>query len=224
MAEKKSILNKLLNIQGKLKAPKGQTNAFGKYKYRSCEDILEAVKPLCVANDVSLTLTDELVMVGERYYVKATATLHNIDNDEKIEVSSFAREEENKKGMDQSQITGASSSYARKYALNGLFNIDDTKDSDVTNLGLTEKKAPITMISPDTFVKRINEGNDRATLTKVFQEITMSQKITAEEKKDLVSQIKAKIAVIEKPESVLTTISKDNLPVNTNQKCENSAT
>jgi len=221
MAEKKSILNKLLDIQGKLKAPKGQTNAFGKYKYRSCEDILEAVKPLCVANEVSLTLTDDLVMIGERYYVKATATLHDVTSEDKIEVSSFAREEDTKKGMDQSQITGASSSYARKYALNGLFNIDDTKDSDVTNLGLTDKKTPIAMISPDTFIKRINEGADRATLTKVFQEITMSQKITAEEKKDLVAQIKAKIAIIEKPK---TETPPPSLPVNTNQKCENSAT
>ena len=130
---------KILNdIQQKLKAPKGQTNAFGKYKYRSCEDILEAVKPLL--GDATLVLNDEIVQVGDRYYVKATATLRH--EKEMESCTAFAREEFDKKGMDQSQITGASSSYARKYALNGLFLIDDTKDSDVTNEG--EKEAPKT--------------------------------------------------------------------------------
>lgn len=120
---------KILNdIQQKLKAPKGQTNAFGKYKYRSCEDILEAVKPLL--GDATLVLNDEIVQVGDRYYVRATATLRHEKEVESC--TAFAREEFDKKGMDQSQITGASSSYARKYALNGLFMIDDTKDSEAS--------------------------------------------------------------------------------------------
>lgn len=126
-----SILNKLINIQSELKAPKGQYNSFGKYKYRSCEDIFEAVKPLLKKENLALTISDKLVLIGERYYVKATAKL--ADDKESMEISAYAREEENKKGQDGSQITGASSSYARKYALNGLFLIDDAKDSDATN-------------------------------------------------------------------------------------------
>ena len=128
------IYEKLLNIQNELKAPKSQFNDFGKYKYRNAEDILEAVKPLCFKYKATLTLTDEIVLIGERYYVKATATLTDNEKPElKIWTTAYAREEEIKKGMDGSQVTGASSSYARKYALNGLFNIDDTKDSDSTN-------------------------------------------------------------------------------------------
>lgn len=126
---------KLINIQQELKAPKNQHNDFGNYYYRSCEDILEAVKPLLKANDLVMRITDELIQVGERYYVKATVIL--TDGKETIENVAYAREEETKKGMDGSQITGASSSYARKYALNGLFLIDDVKDSDTTNVGNT---------------------------------------------------------------------------------------
>jgi len=128
------IYEKLLNIQNELKAPKSQFNDFGKYKYRNAEDILESVKPLCFKYKATLTLSDEIVLIGERYYVKATATLTDNEKPElKIWITAYAREEESKKGMDGSQVTGASSSYARKYALNGLFNIDDTKDSDSTN-------------------------------------------------------------------------------------------
>lgn len=126
--------DKLLKIQNKLKAPKNQINDFGGYNYRSCEDIFEAVKPLLEEEKLILRLTDELVNVGERYYIKATAIL--TDGNETIENVAYAREEESKKGMDGSQITGASSSYARKYALNGLFLIDDVKDSDTTNTGI----------------------------------------------------------------------------------------
>lgn len=129
------LLEKLLAIQIELKAPKNQYNSFGKYKYRNCEDILEAVKPLCLKNKAVLTVSDEVENIHERYYIKATATLHDTESDETILVSAFAREVENKTGMDGSQVTGASSSYARKYALNGLFAIDDTKDSDTTNTG-----------------------------------------------------------------------------------------
>ena len=125
------IHGKLLEVQKALKAPKSQRNNFGGYNYRSCEDILEAVKPLLIKNDLLLTLSDTMVEVGGRVYVKATATVET--GEEEISVTAFAREEEEKKGMDGSQITGAASSYARKYALNGLFCIDDTKDSDYTN-------------------------------------------------------------------------------------------
>lgn len=122
----------LATIQRTLKAPKGQFNAFGKYHYRSCEDILEAVKPLL--GEAILTLTDEVMLIGDRHYVKATATFAEPDASPVI-ITAFAREEADKKGMDGSQITGAASSYARKYALNGLFLIDDAKDSDATNDG-----------------------------------------------------------------------------------------
>lgn len=124
------IYNELSRIQKELKAPKGQFNKFGNYKYRSCEDILEAVKPLL--GDCCLTISDDIVLIGDRYYIKATARLA-LSNEDFIENSALARESLDKKGMDESQITGASSSYARKYALNGLFAIDDTKDADATN-------------------------------------------------------------------------------------------
>ena len=130
-----NIFEKLQIIQSKLKAPKSQRNNFGNYNYRNCEDILEAVKPLLEEVKAAIKITDEVVLIGERYYIKATVEFINAENGESIENSAFAREEETKKGMDGSQITGASSSYARKYALNGLFAIDDTKDSDTTNTG-----------------------------------------------------------------------------------------
>lgn len=121
-------MKELIEIQKKLKAPKGQYNSFGKYKYRSAEDILEAVKPLCHENNCTLTLSDTLENIGDRYYIKATVAITN--GTETVSVSAYAREDETKKGMDGSQITGTASSYARKYALNGLFCIDDTKDAD----------------------------------------------------------------------------------------------
>ena len=121
-------MKKLMDVQKKLKAPKGQFNKFGGYHYRSCEDILEAAKPLCVEAGLLLTVSDEVVMIGERYYVKAIAKV--ADGTNEFSVTAYAREEETKKGMDGSQITGTASSYARKYALNGLFCIDDTKDAD----------------------------------------------------------------------------------------------
>jgi len=115
-------------IQSELKAPKGQFNAFGKYKYRSCEDIVEAVKPVLRKYNFALIITDDIVLIGERYYVKATAKISN--GTITYSATAFAREEETRKGMDGSQVTGSASSYARKYALNGLFAIDDTKDAD----------------------------------------------------------------------------------------------
>ena len=168
--EKENIYKKLMIIQSELKAPKNQRNSFGNYNYRSAEDILEAVKPLLKENKLSLVLSDELVVLGEhnpqsyiekiwdkeaeqfkeevrftgqqRYYIKATATLYDIESEETISNSAFAREEESKKGMDGSQITGAASSYARKYALNGLFCIDDTKDADTDEYQNQTKEQP----------------------------------------------------------------------------------
>ena len=134
--------NKLMLIQASLKAPKNQKNAFGGYNYRSCEDILEAVKPLLYDTQTTLTISDEMVEVGWRIYVKATATLKDCETWEIIEQNSaYARESESKKWMDDSQITWATSSYARKYALNGLFCIDDVKDADATNTHEKETKA-----------------------------------------------------------------------------------
>lgn len=127
-------MKELIAIQSELKAPKSQFNKFGGYKYRKAEDILEAVKPLLNKKKCTLTITDDIVMVGNRIYVKATATIKN-EKGECETTTGWAREEETKKGMDGSQITGASSSYARKYALNGLFAIDDNADSDTTNDG-----------------------------------------------------------------------------------------
>lgn len=125
-----AILEKLNIIQSKLKAPKGQYNKFGNYAYRSCEDILEALKPLLAQTKTVLTIKDDIEFIGDRYYLRAICTLHDAESGEKIENSAYARETESKKGMDAAQITGSVSSYARKYALNGLFAIDDTKDSD----------------------------------------------------------------------------------------------
>lgn len=128
-----NIYEKLIKIQNELKTPKNQYNSFGKYAYRSCEDILEGLKPILLSNKATVFINDEIVFIEGRFYIKATVTFLDVETGEKIENSAFAREEESKKGMDGSQVTGACSSYARKYALNGMFAIDDTKDADATN-------------------------------------------------------------------------------------------
>lgn len=128
-----TIFQKLQNIQSRLKVEKKNYNSFGGYSYRSCEDILEAVKPLLVENNLALVMTDEVEAVGERYYIKATATLYDTEGGTNIAATAYAREAKEKKKMDDAQVTGSSSSYARKYALNGLFAIDDAKDSDFLN-------------------------------------------------------------------------------------------
>jgi hypothetical protein len=125
-----SVYEKLAVIQQELIAPKNQYNSFGKYNYRSCEDILEGLKPCLQKVKAAVTVSDELVQIGERYYIKATATLYDAESSESVSNTAYAREDEGKKGMDVSQVTGATSSYARKYALNGLFCIDDVKDAD----------------------------------------------------------------------------------------------
>lgn len=134
-------MKELQTIQSRLQAPKNQRNNFGGYNYRSCEDILEAVKPLLAELHCTLTLADDIVYLGNRFYVKATATLRSETGTERS-TSAYAREEDTKKGMDAAQITGSASSYARKYALNGLFCIDDNKDPDTAKPKRTEKPKP----------------------------------------------------------------------------------
>lgn len=143
----KNIYQKLMEVQQELKAPKTQKNTFGNYYYRSCEDIIEAVKPLLSQKGLVLNISDSVEMVGERIYIKATVRVINIEDGQVIENTALAREELTKKGMDASQITGTASSYARKYALNGMFAIDDTKDADSLNThgkevesGISEKQ------------------------------------------------------------------------------------
>ncbi|WP_338963015.1 ERF family protein [Fusobacterium nucleatum] len=207
-----NIYEKLLKAQVELKAPKGQYNSFGKYKYRSCEDILEALKPVLDKFKLTLFISDEIVETGGSYkvekkdetvetvgrkYVKATITLVNIEKpDEQIKVSALAREEETKKGMDGSQITGASSSYARKYALNGMFMIDDTKDSDSTNTHGKEEKTEAER--KKEAIEAINKLADTEEKTeKVFDMIAKFNKnslldCTPEELKKVYTEIKKK--------------------------------
>jgi len=177
MTEKKSevvvkatdkIFTSLMKIQQNLKAPKGQYNEFAKFKYRSCEDILEAVKPL-LDTSLYLLISDEIVLIGERYYVKATVKLSN--GKDEINVSAFARESLDKKGMDDAQITGATSSYARKYALNGMFAIDDTKDAD------TQKNEP-----QKVQAKNIVSGAEMKAIGKLLETILNAKDIEALEK------------------------------------------
>ena len=139
MENKLTITEKLIEVQSKLKAPKNQLNDFARFKYRSCEDILEAVKPLLKEQGLSLIINDDIVLIGDRYYVKATVLLS--DGVTSISNTAFAREDISKKGMDASQVTGATSSYARKYALNGLFLIDDNKDTDSNEYKLLKDRA-----------------------------------------------------------------------------------
>ena len=152
-----SIYETLSNIQVELKAPKNLYNSFGKYKYRNAESILEAAKPLCAKHGCTLTVSDEVILIGNRYYIKATATVQDKDGNA-ASTTALAREDETKKGMDGAQITGTASSYARKYALNGLFCIDDTKDpdSDEYHNQTTESNQPVTA-SPDVTTQVVKD-------------------------------------------------------------------
>lgn len=156
--EEKSLVKLLQEVQTELKAPKSQYNSFAKYHYRSQEDILEAVKPLLAKRGLALTLNDEIVQFGTRVYVKATATLYG-EMDKSFKVEAYAREPEEKKGMDESQITGTASSYARKYALNGLFAIDDTEDSDAQDKLTGGKQAPMHIDPKESFDNTITIPN-----------------------------------------------------------------
>ena len=160
-----NIFKQLREVQSELKAPKSQYNSFGKYKYRNAEDILEAVKPLLSKHGLTLTLSDDINIIGDRYYVRAEVVVSN-DDGEMIPVVAYAREEENKKGMDGSQVTGASSSYARKYALNGMFCIDDTKDSDSTNTH--DDKAPAKSQSKAPAKKASDSGEEASIMDKAI--------------------------------------------------------
>lgn len=157
MADKLNVWQKLNRVQVELKAPKSQWNIFGKYYYRSCEDILEGLKTLLEKYNVAILLSDSVEQVGERYYLVAEAEFVDCETGESIKKYGRAREEENKKGMDSSQITGSASSYARKYALNGLFAIDDTKDSDATNNG----EQPTTQAKKSTSTGMTNQHLNR---------------------------------------------------------------
>lgn len=201
-------MDALKNIQQELKAPKNQMNSFGGYKYRSAEDILEAVKPLLAKHGAELTLSDDIVEVGDRIYVKATATL--TDGKEQATVHAFAREPEEKRGMDASQITGTASSYARKYALNGLFLIDDTKDADTdefrkqTNGNQQPAKQPQSQQQPQQPAKKITKAtvdaiegliaqtnSDRPKLLAFFK-VNKLEDLTAEQAKKCVAMLKSK--------------------------------
>ena len=181
-----NVYEKLLTIQSKLKAPKSQYNSFGKYHYRNCEDILEAVKPLAGEVKALVYLTDSIEMIGERYYVKATATFVDCEKPEQtISVSAYAREEKDKKGMDGSQVTGASSSYARKYALNGLFDIDDNKDSDTTNNG--------SIPEPEKPKKQTKAGLSEDTRNKINLAILEYKKVAKAEVKEILAIVEAEL-------------------------------
>lgn len=184
---KTGIYEKLLNVQMKLKAPKNQKNNFGGYNYRSCEDILESVKPILEKNKLSMQISDELVQIGDRYYIKATATLLDIEDNSTMSNTAYAREEEIKKGMDGSQITGTASSYARKYALNGLFLIDDTHDTD------TEE-------NEEEHLKLIQEFNDLADETNLNRDalykklgVSSNAELSNDKLTELINSMKKKI-------------------------------
>ena len=171
-------MKELVEIQNRLNAPKGQYNNFGKYKYRSCEDILAAVKSLLHETGCTLTISDDVVMVGNRIYIKATASLTNGSN-ETVTTTAFAREEEQKKGMDGSQVTGAASSYARKYALNGLFAIDDTKDAD----GLDNRPQSPQTHGQEQFPPQVDANGE--SLTEIFNVYAKPAIEQAKTKEDL---------------------------------------
>ena len=185
------IQEKLLKIQMELKAPKGQYNSFGKYKYRSCEDILEAVKPLLEKYKCILTLEDKLEHVGERYYIKALARLADTEDDTNIVNMALAREAESKSGMDASQITGTASSYARKYALNGLFCIDDTKDADTDEhakyTGAEPKEEPKATEKQITLLNKL--VNDKKAMLE-FYGVSKIEDLTMKQASDTISKLK----------------------------------
>lgn len=192
-------MKELINIQSELKAPKNQRNNFGKYNYRSCEDILEAVKPLLKEQECALTISDDIIIVGDRIYVKATVTIRK--GESQVSTSAMAREPLSQKGMSECQITGSASSYARKYALNGLFAIDDTKDADATNQhGAAPAKpqfqAPKIYLISDAQQKRlmtIANGLDVPTVKAVIAKygFDSSKKITTDKYETICKEIES---------------------------------
>ena len=183
-----NVYEKLMTVQTKLRAPKGQYNSFGKYSYRSCEDILEALKPLLADVGAIVNVTDEIKLIGDRYYVEATASFIDTETGERMIAKASAREAETKKGMDDSQVTGSVSSYARKYALNGLFAIDDNKDADSTNTHGKEIKPNMTPTGiTEAQLKRLFAIGNKAGIKKEVVEGTV-RKIFNCEPKDMTKE------------------------------------
>ena len=188
--EKKEIAGKLLQAQAKIKAPKGQYNSFGKYHYRSCEDILEGAKAVCHEFGLTLLLSDEIVSIGTRFYVRATASV--TDGIDFINTTAYARECDSKKGMDEAQITGSASSYARKYALNGLFCIDDTKDADTRDN--TSASGTISVEETVKIQNLIDQTDTDVDLFLVYMEASSLGEIKANAYKKAISSLNAKLA------------------------------
>ena len=184
-----NVYEKLMTVQTKLRAPKGQYNSFGKYSYRSCEDILEALKPLLAEVEAIVNVSDEVKLIGDRFYVEATAMFLDCETGDSIVARASAREDESKKGMDLAQVTGSVSSYARKYALNGLFAIDDNKDSDATNTHNKDIKPNMTPVSglSEAQLKRLFAIGNKAGIKKEVVEGTV-RKIFNCEAKDMTKE------------------------------------
>ena len=181
---KNNVYFKLMKVQSKLKAPKGQYNSFGKYSYRSCEDILEALKPLLAEVEAIVNISDEVKLIGNRFYVEATAMFLDCETGDSIVARAYAREDETKKGMDLAQVTGSVSSYARKYALNGLFAIDDNKDADSTNTHGKDIKPNMTPVSglSEAQIKRLFAIGNKAGFKKDVVEATVKKMFGCEPK------------------------------------------
>ena len=179
-----NVYEKLMAVQTKLRAPKGQYNSFGKYSYRSCEDILEALKPLLAEVGAIVNVSDEVKLIGNRFYVEATAMFLDCETGDSIVAKAYAREDESKKGMDLAQVTGSVSSYARKYALNGLFAIDDNKDSDATNTHGKDIKPNMTPVSglSEAQIKRLFAIGNKAGFKKDVVEATVRKMFGCEPK------------------------------------------
>ena len=182
--EDKNVYQKLMEVQSKLKAPKGQYNSFGKYSYRSCEDILEALKPLLNEVGAIVNISDQVKLIGDRYYVEATAMFLDVNTGDSIISKAIAREDESKKGQDLAQLSGATSSYARKYALNGLFAIDDNKDADSTNTHGKDIKPNMTPVSglTEAQLKRLFAIGNKAGFKKDVVEATVKKMFGCEPK------------------------------------------
>lgn len=172
-----SVAKKLTQVQSELKVPKNHVNSFANYRYRSAEDILEAIKPLLKKHGLSLFISDSVMQLGQRFYIEAMATLTCVDTGEHIKVTAVAREPEIKKGSDESQITGAASSYCRKYLLNGLFLIDDTKDADASEPPKEQKPKPLEI---DKVLKALTSAKEPAQLERLYQ--AASGRATPEQK------------------------------------------
>lgn len=185
MAEMKNVLKKLLIIQQNISVPKGQHNEFGDFNYRSCEDILERARPLCNDNGLVIRLTDKIIQMSDRFYVEATAAVIDVDSGEVFSTTAYARETETRPKMDVAQITGASSSYARKYALAGLFSLDDNKDADtMDNTSQEDKDKVLKSICRTIRANKIDNGLVTKIIENKYRKFN-SKQLTLSELKDL---------------------------------------